>query len=175
MTELTLPGCDVPVIERRRVGLGRLCQQARVKNVGRKRKYDPRRVLAGAMETEVKGCLADLGYIATGTSHKAHFDLLVAGVRVEVKASIWNGRYQANLRDNRFDVLVIGCLGAGGDLAFFVIPADQVRGLSHVKITKQDPNEYQGRFAPFLGAWGVIERAIQAGVNTWQMALPLGR
>jgi hypothetical protein len=168
-----LPGFGVSVIERR-VGLGpgRMCQQARVKNLGRKRKLDVRRVLAGAMETEVKCRLADLGYTVTGTSHNAHFDLLVGGVRVEVKASLWNGRYQANLRDNRFDVLVIGCLGAD-DLAFFVIPADQVRGISNVKIPSRDVTEYQGRFAPFLGAWDVIERAIQAGVNTWQMTLPL--
>ena len=171
-----LPGFEsVPAVPKSgRFSVGKAYRQARVRRAGRKwrkrRGLDPRRVLAVAMEREVQNRLADLGYVVTGTSHKAHFDLLVCGVRVEVKASVWSGaRYGAALRDSDADVLVLGCLGA--DLRFFVIPFDQVRGLSYLKITSRDPANYKGRFAPFLGAWGVIEQAVQSGVNAWQMSL----
>jgi hypothetical protein len=125
------------------------------------------------MEVEVKERLIDLGYIVTGTRHKEHFDLLVNGVRVEVKAAMWDGkRYGAALRESDADILILGCLGA--DLAFFVVPFDQVRGLSYVKITSHNPGDYQGRFATFLEAWDVVSAMVQAGVNTWQLPL-IGR
>lgn len=150
--------------------IGREYRRARVRRVGRARARDPRRVLADAMEAEVKQRLIERGYFVTGTRHKEHFDLLVNGLRVEVKAAMFkSGRYGAALRASDADVLVLGCVA--DDVRFFVIPFDQVRGLRYFKISSHNPQAYQGRFAEFLDAWHVIDRLEQSGVNHWQMSL----
>lgn len=106
------------------------------------------------------------------TTHNAHFDLICDGLRVEVKAAAWSGgRYQAALRSNAADVLILDC--RNGRDHFFVVPWREVAGLTHLKISQHDPADYRGRLRDFLEAWSVIDKLIAAGVNHWQPPLPL--
>jgi hypothetical protein len=131
---------------------------------------DPRRVLARRVERIVRERIEALGIRCAKTGHTRNFDLLAQGVRVEVKASRWDGvRYEANLRSNDADVLVFGCLD--GELHFFVIPFDQVAGRTVIKITSHDPRDYLGRFMRYYEAWDLLNDLIRAGRNAWQPEL----
>jgi hypothetical protein len=142
---------------------------------------DPRQALAARVERDVTGRLRDRGYYVTRTGHQVSFDLLANGVRVEVKAATWSsGRYQAALRSNQADVLVLGCQvplslqgrGAGGEgFTYFIIPFTEVRGLRNFAIWSLDPERSQGRWSRWLEAWPVIDDLIARGVNHWQMPL----
>jgi len=131
---------------------------------------DPRRVLAAAVEAEVAGRLRERGYFVARTGHNENFDLLVNGLRVEVKASTWShGRYQAALRGNDADILVFGC--QNGSRHFFVIPFEEVRGLTNLCVYTADPERSVGRWRHWLEAWPVLDAAIRRGLNHWQMPL----
>lgn len=136
---------------------------------GADRRLDPRRVLARRFEHEVRAILAGRGLVVTGTRHMERFDLLAQGVRVEVKASRWSGRYICNLHGNDADVLVWACVD--GAVSYFVIPFEDVRGRTVLKVQSQDPREYVGRWMRWLGAWDLIEELVAAGRNAWQPAL----
>ena len=143
-----------------------------------KRALDPRWVLARRFERMVHERLTESGLVVSGTGHMERFDLLAQGVRIEVKAAMWDGcRYQCNLHGNRADVLVWGCLdgiegrGNASPLQWFVIPFEQVRGLSVLKITSRDPRDYVGRWTPFYGRWETIDELVAAGRNIWQPGL----
>lgn len=138
-----------------------------------RRKRDPRRVLADLMERRARARLEEGGLFVTGTRHKESFDLLAQGVRIEVKASTWDGkRYQCNLHDNEADVLVWGCLD--GAVHWFVIPFGAVRGLRVLNITSHDPRDYMGKWMPFYERWKLIDELVAAGRNVWQPALMEG-
>ncbi len=136
---------------------------------GADRRMDPRRVLSRRFEHEVRAILAGRGLIVTGTQHKESFDLLVQGIRVEVKASRWSGRYICNLHGNDADVLVWACVD--GEVHYFVIPFEDVRGLTVIKISSHDPRDYCGRWMRWFGAWDLIGELVAAGRNAWQPAL----
>ncbi len=133
------------------------------------RHEDDRRRLAREAEDAVADMLKAKGFFVTRAATNAHFDLLVNGLRVEVKASRWSGRYEANLRDNDADALAFAC--KNGRLHFFVIPFDTVKGLTVIKVTKEDPADYVGRWSPYLEAWATIDDMIANGVNHWQRPL----
>lgn len=134
------------------------------------RQLDPRRALARSVERDVRDRLAALGYIVTGTNHICSYDLLANGIRIEVKAANWDGsRYEANLRSNAADVLILACLD--GDANFFVIPFDKVAGKTVIKITRHDPRDYIGQWTPYYDAWDLIDDLIRAGHNAWQLDL----
>jgi hypothetical protein len=114
------------------------------------------------IETAIAARLRESGYRVTHTAANEHFDLLVNGLRVEVKAACASGnRYQAALRDNDSDVLILCCrapspMGEGrgeGYDHYFVIPFDEVRGRTHVKISNADPTAYAGRLSRWREAW----------------------
>jgi hypothetical protein len=144
---------------------------------GPDRTTDPRRVLAAQIEGLVKIRLAAMGYAVEKQGHNAGFDLLACrdgqALRVEVKASTWNakGRYQAQLRGNSADVLVMGCVN--GDTHFFVIPFSQVAGTCSVDITSADVAEYHGKWAEYLEAWGLVDELAATVANPYQLELPL--
>jgi hypothetical protein len=143
---------------------------------GADRRLDPRRVMARRFEHEVRGILAARGLIVTGTRHTERFDLLVLGIRVEVKASRWSGRYICNLHGNDADVLVWACVDEReGDSriapTYFVIPFEDVKGLTVIKIPSHDPRDYCGKWMRWCGAWDLIEELVAAGCNAWQPAL----
>ena len=82
---------------------------------------DPRHELGREVELQVRAHLEGLGYWVSKAAPNARHDLWCEGVRVEVKGARWTGRYQANLRRNQADVLVLGCVN--GSIGFFVIPS----------------------------------------------------
>jgi len=134
------------------------------------RRLDPRRVMARQIEQLVRERLKLRGYSVTGTPHQAKYDLLVEGVRVEVKAATWNGEcYQANLHSNRADVLVWGCLD--GALHWFVIPFAEMRGRKKIEISRHDPRDTIGQWLRFYEAWEIIDEFVSVGCNAWQPAL----
>lgn len=133
------------------------------------RPADDRRRLAREVEDAVADALKAKGFFVNRAATNAHFDLLVNGLRVEVKASRWSGRYEANLRDNDADALVFAC--KNGRLHFFVIPFDAVKGLTVIKVTKEDPADYIGRWSPYLEAWATIDDMVANGINHWQLPL----
>lgn len=127
------------------------------------------------------------GYSVSAAHANEHFDLLVNGLRVEVKAAARSGqRYAAALRRNDADVLILCCraprtlgegLGVredgGEDVTdhYFIIPFDDVRGRTHIKISQTDPTAYTGRFRVWYEAWQLIDQLIARGVNYWQPTL----
>lgn len=131
---------------------------------------DPRRRLANQMEDVIREVLEERGYVVAGTRHQEGFDLLVQGVRVEVKASRGNGRrYTFNLHGNDADVLILGCVNH--QVHFFVIPFADVAGLHMLKISQGDPCDYVGKWMRFYGAWDVVDELVAAGRNAWQPRL----
>lgn len=132
---------------------------------------DARRKFAREVEALIADRLRQAGYIVSRTGHCEHYDLLVNGLRIEVKAAALSGRrYQAALRSNDADVLILCCRGPEAD-RFFVMPFDQVKGLTHLKISAIDPVEYLGRYREFFEAWPVLDEMIARGVNHWQLGL----
>lgn len=131
---------------------------------------DARRRLARDAEDAVADRLRAKGFFVTRAAPNAHFDLLVNGLRVEVKASTWSGRrYQANLRDNDADALVFVC--KNGKLHFFVMPFDRVKGLTVIKVTQEEPADYIGRWSSYLEAWPIVDDLIAKSINYWQKPL----
>jgi hypothetical protein len=131
---------------------------------------DPRRELADQVEAMALDMLAGRGHLCIRTRHKEHFDLLVEGVRIEVKAANWDGeKYTCQLRSNRADVLAWACLD--GDAHWFVIPFGEVAGLKALKISRHDPRDYHGKWMRYYGAWEIVDKLVAAGCNAWQPAL----
>ncbi len=134
------------------------------------RALDPRRVFARQIERAVRDHIEGLGFAVAGTSHKQNYDLLVQGLRVEIKAAHWDGRrYQAQMRANQADVLILCCLD--GQAHYFVIPFDQVRGKTVVEINRHDPRDITTRWLRYYEAWDILSDLIAAGRNAWQPAL----
>lgn len=134
------------------------------------RALDPRRVLARQVERAVRDRLERLGFTVSKTFHQCSYDLLVNGIRVEVKAARWDGRrYECNLRSNDADVLVFACID--GDTHFFVLPFDQVKGKTVIKITQHDPRDFLGSLIRWYEAWDIIDDLVRAGRNAWQPGL----
>jgi hypothetical protein len=128
------------------------------------------------IETAIAARLRESGYSVSRTAANEHFDLLVNGLRVEVKAACASGnRYCAALRDNDADVLILCCrtpaYGREGDDHYFVIPFDQVKGRTQIKISNIDPAAYAGRLSAWREAWALLDQLIARGVNHWQPAL----
>lgn len=132
---------------------------------------DPRRAMANAFEAEARRRLDALGLFTARTAHSARYDLMAEGVRVEVKASAWNGTaYQANLHGNRADVLAWACLD-GGAHWWFVIPFGELRGRRKIEIACRDPRDTRGQWMRWYGAWEIVTDLRAAGRNAWQPAL----
>ena len=131
---------------------------------------DPRRVLADQVEAMALDLLVERGHFCVTTRHKEHYDLLVEGVRVEVKSANWDGhKYSCQLRDNQADVLAWACLNSA--VHWFVIPFGKVAGLQVLKISRHDPRDYAGKWMCYYGAWEIVDELVAAGCNAWQPAL----
>jgi len=130
-----------------------------------------RKAFAHEIESAIIDRLRATGHFVTRTGDHEHFDLLVDGLRVEVKAAtLSGGRYQAALRDNDADVLIFICRGEGLDHSF-VIPFDRVAGLTHIEIRNARPDRYAGWMAAWRDAWHIIDRLIAIGVNHYQLPM----
>lgn len=119
------------------------------------------------IELLVRSELRRQGYRVEWTGFNAPFDLLVDGeLRVEVKGSrvaykptSRNYRYQAQIRNDQADVLVMVCVDEDGANHFFVIPSNKFR-TGNLSITHRDPIKYGGRWSKFYGAWDAIRDAL---------------
>ena len=131
---------------------------------------DRRRILANDIEAEAASRLRELGFQVCKQSHKAHFDILADGMRVEVKASRWDGqRYQFNLHDNDADVVLFGCVD--GSLTWFVVPFDVVMGKRTIEIRSHDPQDYIGKLTAFYEAWDTLPDLAKSARNPYQLNL----
>ena len=130
-----------------------------------------RKAFGHAIETDIITRLRASGYSVTRSAANEHFDALVNGLRVEIKAASWSGhRYQAALRSNDADVLILCCRNEDGHTSYFIMPFETVSGLKHIKISS-DPKTYTGRHSAWLEAWSLIDQLIARGINHWQPAL----
>lgn len=130
-----------------------------------------RKQFAHEDESAIIDRLRAAGHFAVRSAPNAHYDLVVDGLRVEVKtAALSGGRYQANLRNNDADVMIFVCHDGLADF-YFVIPFERVRGLTHIEIRNADPNAYRGWMAAWRDAWHIIDQYIARGLNHWQPAL----
>jgi hypothetical protein len=133
-------------------------------------RLDPRRTFAREVERAARERIEAMGLQVVQTRHTENYDLLTQGVRVEVKAAHWDGRrYQAQLRANQADVLVMCCVD--GMTHWLVAPFDEVaRGKRVVEIHDHDPimSAYWFRF---YEAWETIAEMVRAGRNAWQPAM----
>jgi hypothetical protein len=138
------------------------------------------------IETDIIDRLRAAGHYVSRAGANDHFDLLVDGLRIEVKAAaLSGGRYQAALRSNDADILVFVCrapspIGEGrrcrafsparGEFLdhFFVMPFDRVAGLTHIEIRNARPDRYAGWMAAWRDAWHTIDRLVEIGVNHYQ-------
>ncbi len=123
------------------------------------------------IEAAIIDRLRAAGHYVSRSGANDHFDLLVDGLRVEVKAAaLSNGRYQAAMRRNDADVIIFVCHD-GEQEHYFVIPFERVRGLTHIEIRNTDPTAYTGWMRCWYDAWHLIDRLIAAGVNQYQQAM----
>src|SRR5512139_54403 len=130
-----------------------------------------RKQFAHDAETAIIDRLRACGYFVVRSQTNAHYDLIVDGLRVEVKsASLSGGRYQAALRANDADVLLFVCHD-GAQQHYFILPFDRVRGLTHIEIRNADPAAYRGWMAAWRDAWHLIDNLISRGLNHWQPML----
>jgi hypothetical protein len=131
--------------------------------------------LAYQVEGRLKRRLEAQGYQVYATPHNCPFDLWVAGVRVEVKASRWyehkrGGRYQANIRQHEADYLVFDCIN--GTDHYFVIPMAALGSRRSLEICSHDPADYGGQWAGYLENWSIIYQAVtEADEVSWQPPL----
>ena len=145
-------------------------QSQRAKYIPLPSSNDARRILANDIEAEAAGRLRELGFHVARQSHKSHFDILADGMRVEVKASRWDGeRYQFNLHDNDADVVLFGCVD--GSLTWFVVPFDQVKGKTTIEIGEHDPADYIGKLTAFYEAWDTLPDLARSSRNPYQLDL----
>jgi len=145
-------------------------QSQRDKYITLRSRKDARRILANDIEAEAAGRLRDLGFQVARQSYKSHFDILADGMRVEVKASRWDGeRYQFNLHDNDADVVLFGCVD--GSLTWFVVPFDQVKGKTVVKVCSHCPADHVGKFTSYFEAWDILPGLVRSARNPFQMEL----
>ena len=145
-------------------------ESQRAKYITLPARKDKRRILANEVEHEAASRLRDLGFHVAKQSHKSHFDILADGMRVEVKASRWDGqRYQFNLHDNDADVILLGCVD--GSLTWFVVPFNQVKGKTVVKVSSHDPADYIGKLTMFFEAWDTLPDLAKSARNPYQLNL----
>lgn len=119
-----------------------------------------RRLLAERAVRHVVEMLRDLGIQAQEQGHNDNFDLLTdSGLRVEVKAATWRGgRFQANLRSNLADVVVLACRISQRRWGCFVIPFGSIRS-RNIAVWSRDPARYAGQWRPHLEDWSLIQRS----------------
>jgi len=147
-------------------------QQQRNRFIMRNLAVEPRdrNQFAREVEAAIIDRLRETGRFVSRTSYHEHFDLLVDGLRIEVKAAaLSGGRYQAALRSNDADVLILAC-DDGDRRTYFVIPFERVRGLTHIEIRNADPAAYRGWMAAWRDAWHVIDRYINAEIEDYEQA-----
>ena len=146
-------------------------------NLERFQPGDPRRVLALEAEAAVADRLNELGYrVARPQSKTARWDLLIEGVRVEVKAANWrwredkgNGRYQWHYH-NDADLVILAA--KNGRWHFFVLPIEALDGRQFLAVYSKEPELYSGQFRPYLEAWDVVEQVASQVEREYQPALP---
>lgn len=143
-------------------------------------------ILGRRAERALEKVLARLGLLARTTSHKAAYDFVIedqAGrrIKVELKAATWTarsgapqyGRYKARLPKRQrqsADLVIFGC--KNGRWHWFVIPTGQIRAGS-LEITKENPEEYRGKYRRYLEDWGQVQLALeQARQPPRQLPLP---
>jgi hypothetical protein len=131
-----------------------------------------RKAFATAIEDAIMARLRAAGYFVTRSLPNEHFDLLIDGLRIEVKAAaLSHRRYQAALRRNDADVIIFVCRDADQIDHYFIMPFDRVRGLTHIEIRNPLPCAYRGWMAPWRDAWHLIDRLIAIHTNHWQLSL----
>ena len=136
-----------------------------------RRQPDPRHILAGRIEQQVKARLAAFSYQVSSTANNERFDLWCEGVRIEVKASQWNGRYQCNLRGNDADLLILVCI-TNPTAHFFVIPWKDLGNRKNVAIWSEQPDDYRGQWARYQEAWHHLHELVKnPPPSPWQLPL----
>ena len=120
------------------------------------REDNRRRRLAAAAVDYVTETLQARGLTVTEQAHNERFDLSLSnGQRVEVKAATFRGRrYQANVRGNEADVLILACLDHGA-WSCFIIPFDRIAS-QNIAVWSQDPSEYGGQWRDCLENWQAV-------------------
>lgn len=133
--------------------------------------------LADSAVDDLTRNLVALGLHVAPTRHKAKIDMLVSDstgrtLAIEVKASTFkrradlpaHGRYQARLKPGQrlaADVICLGCLTSSG-WCWFIIPAGKVSGMT-LNITRQDPQDYSGKYRQFLHNFEIISHVMIGG------------
>jgi len=137
---------------------------------------DDRMELGRRVETLAAEVLSERGHNVILTSHKAAYDILAGGLRVEVKAARryphtnGGGRYQANVH-NRADLLVLACCRGHEVMGWFIIPAAEIGRRRNLAIWSE-PEAYAGKWSTFLDRWDIADEAIQAaGPHPAQLTL----
>lgn len=146
----------------------------RQRRFSRARGTDPRKELAGRAEHVAQVRLEGMGYQVSRQEYNAPFDLLCEGARVEVKGASWSGeRYQGAIRNHEADLLLFGCDQPGGELDFFVIPAEAYAGRRHLAVWTEVPGAHRGRWFEFWRAWWWVEAVMRrvSEHRDWQRGL----
>lgn len=140
-------------------------------------KTDDRMQLGRRVESLAAEALRDRGHCVIMTSHKTPYDILAGGARIEIKASRryphakGGGRYQAAIRNHKADVFIMACCDDNEVKGWFILPAAELEGQRTMAIWS-DPQNYTGKWAPFLEAWDIADRAIEeAGPHPAQLEL----
>jgi len=111
--------------------------------------------------------LATLGYKTDRTTHKCAFDLWIEdAIRAEVKTANWRparhgGRYFTNIRSRQLDdadLVIFAC--KNGTWHFFIIPTSTILPAHTLTITTQQPENYTGKWSPYLDAWPLLTEAV---------------
>lgn len=119
--------------------------------------------------------LADRGHPVHLTTHKCPWDLWCGGLKVEVKGARWKGhRYQAALRNQQADVVLLACIRGHRVVGWFILPQTALVDRSNIAIWTREPRKYGGRWAAYYNRWDVLDNLIrQAGPCPEQLGLGL--
>lgn len=127
-------------------------------------------------EREIMDLANGLGYRVATTTHKSPFDLWIEGVKVEVKASTWHktnerrgSRYQANIRNYQFDILIFDCIN--GSHHFHIIPMAEIIPRRHLAVWSFNPADSDGQWVQFLDKWYFLAQAVDQVNHIWQPPL----
>lgn len=122
-------------------------------------KLDARRRFGARIVRDVQAELEERGYTVKRMPHNWPHDLEATRDQhcyaIEVKASHYGRKWQANLRDNSADYLVWACVDpkTGHLIGMFVIPWQQVAGRKVLTIARRDVTQYRGVWAPYWEKW----------------------
>lgn len=117
---------------------------------------------------------AEFGYRSSRTKANAPFDMVIEGLRVEVKAAAWHdspkgGRYQANIRNHKADLVIFDCIN--GTDHFHIIPMAVIVPRKALAVWSYDPSASSGQWVGYLENWDYLTEAVAAANSVWQPPL----